>query len=65
MLKLECNLFSLNPKEGGAEGSRDFRPICLVGGGGWMVKVLANRIRNLVGKVVSEVQGAFVEVDKS
>ena len=30
-----------------------------------MVKVLANRIRNVVGKVVSEVQGAFVEVDKS
>ena len=30
-----------------------------------MVKVLANRIRNVVGKVVSEVHGAFVEVDKS
>ena len=30
-----------------------------------MVKVLANRIRNVVGKVVSEVQGALVEVDKS
>ena len=27
----------------------------------WLAKVLANRLKNVVGKVVSKAQGAFVE----
>ncbi|WJZ94813.1 hypothetical protein VitviT2T_013639 [Vitis vinifera] len=46
----------------GAEDLRDFRPISLVGNlYKWLAKVLANRLKKVVGKVVSKAQEAFVE----
>ena len=46
----------------GAEDLRDFRLISLVGSlYKWLIKVLANRLKKVVGKVVSKAQGAFVE----
>ena len=49
-------------KKTGAEGLRDFKPISLVEGlYKWLGKALANRLRKVVGKVVSKAQGAFVE----
>ncbi|RVX11415.1 LINE-1 reverse transcriptase-like [Vitis vinifera] len=54
--------FGFNPKKNGAEDLRDFRPISLVGSlYKWLAKVLANRLKRAVGKVVSKAQGAFVE----
>ncbi|RVW54791.1 putative ribonuclease H protein [Vitis vinifera] len=48
-------------QEGGAEDLRDFRPISLLGGlYKLLVKVLANRLKKVIGKVVSLVQNAFV-----
>ena len=45
-----------------AEDLRDFRLISLVGSlYKWLIKVLANRLKKVVGKVVSKAQGAFVE----
>ena len=50
------------PKKSGAEDLRDFKPISLVGGlYKWLAKVLANRLKTVVGKVVSKAQNAFVE----
>ncbi|RVW28738.1 putative ribonuclease H protein [Vitis vinifera] len=44
------------------EALGDFRPISLVGSlYKWLAKVLANRLKKVVGKVVSKSQGAFVE----
>ncbi|RVX07796.1 putative ribonuclease H protein [Vitis vinifera] len=46
------------------EGRRfkGFRPISLVGGlYKWLAKVLANRLKRVVGKVVSKAQNAFVQ----
>ena len=52
----------LVPKKGGVEDLRDFRPISLVGGlCKLLAKVLANRLKKVVGKVVSSSQNAFVE----
>ena len=52
----------LIPKKAGAEDLRDFRPINLVGSlYKWLAKVLANRLKKVVGKVVSKAQGAFVK----
>ena len=52
----------LIPKKAGAEDLRDFRPINLVGSlYKWLAKVLANRLKKVVGKVVSRAQGAFVK----
>ncbi|RVW25093.1 hypothetical protein CK203_113755 [Vitis vinifera] len=46
----------------GAEDLRDFRPISLVGNlYKWLAKVLANRLKKVVGNVDSKAQGAFVE----
>ncbi|RVX16052.1 putative ribonuclease H protein [Vitis vinifera] len=46
----------------GAEALGDYRPISLVGSlYKWLAKVLANRLKKVVGKVVSKAQGAFVE----
>ncbi|RVW70775.1 Elongation factor 1-gamma [Vitis vinifera] len=46
----------------GAEDLRDFRPISLVGGlYKLLAKVLANRLKKVMGKVVSSTQNAFVE----
>ncbi|RVW34760.1 LINE-1 reverse transcriptase-like [Vitis vinifera] len=47
---------------GGAEDLKDFRPISLVGSlYKLLAKVLANRIKKVMGKVISEPQNAFVE----
>ena len=47
----------LIPKKGGAEDLGDFRPISLLGG---LYKLLANRLKKVIGKVVSLDQNAFV-----
>ena len=67
----EQNLFlkSLNntflvllPKKGGAEDLGDFRPISLLGGlYKLLAKVLANRLKKVIGRVVSPDQNAFVK----
>ena len=50
------------PKKGETKDLRDFGPISLVGGlYKWLAKVLANRLKLVVGKVVSKAQNAFVE----
>ncbi|RVW89949.1 Transposon TX1 uncharacterized 149 kDa protein [Vitis vinifera] len=52
----------LVPKKGGAEDLRDYRPISLVGGlYKILAKVLANRLKKVVSKVMSSSQNAFVE----
>ncbi|RVW23504.1 hypothetical protein CK203_090732 [Vitis vinifera] len=58
----EFDLPGPNPKKVGAEDLRDFRPISLVGGlYKLLAKVLANRLKKFVGKVVSSAENAFVE----
>ncbi|RVW12572.1 LINE-1 reverse transcriptase-like [Vitis vinifera] len=50
----------LIPKKGGAEDIGDFRPISLLGGlYKLLAKVLANRLKKVIGKVVSPAQNAF------
>ena len=51
---LNATFLVLIPKKGGAEELGDFRPISLVGGlYKLLAKVLANRIKNVIGRVVS------------
>ena len=51
----------LIPKKSGVEDLEDFRPISLLGGlYKLLAKVIANRIKKVVGKVVSTTQNAFV-----
>ncbi|RVW93448.1 hypothetical protein CK203_035062 [Vitis vinifera] len=60
--RLNATFLVLIPKKVGAEDLRDFRPISLVGSlYKWLAKVLANRLKKVVGKLVSKAQGAFVE----
>ncbi|RVW40194.1 Transposon TX1 uncharacterized 149 kDa protein [Vitis vinifera] len=60
--RLNTIFLVLIPKKMGAEDLREFRPINLVGSlYKWLAKVLANRLKRAVGKVVSKAQGAFVE----
>ena len=59
---LNTTFLVLIPKKGGADDLRDFRPINLVGGFyKLLAKVLANRLKKVVSKVVSTAQNAFVE----
>ncbi|RVW78761.1 putative mitochondrial protein [Vitis vinifera] len=59
---LNSTFLVLIPKKAGAEDLRDFRPISLVGGlYKLLAKVLASRLKKVVGKVVSSTQNAFVE----
>ena len=59
---LNSTFLILIPKKGDAEDIKDFRPISLLGGlYKILAKVLANRLKRVVGKVVSEAQNAFVE----
>ncbi|RVW28776.1 Transposon TX1 uncharacterized 149 kDa protein [Vitis vinifera] len=55
---LNATFLVLVPKKGGAEDLKDFRPISLVGS---LYKLLANRIKKVMGKVISKSQNAFVE----
>ena len=59
---LNATFLVLIPKKGEVEELRDFRPISLVGGlYKWLAKMLANRLKLVVGKVVFKAQNAFVE----
>ena len=58
---LNTTFLVLIPKKGGAEELGDFRPISLLGGlYKLLAKVLANKIKNMIGRVVSSDQNAFV-----
>lgn len=58
-------MLSFDPKKKGAEDLRDFRPISLMGGlYKWLAKVLANRLKLVVGKVVSKAKNVFVECNQ-
>ena len=52
---LNATFLVLIPKKGDAEDLKDFRPISLLGSlYNILAKVLANRLKNMVGKVVFE-----------
>jgi len=59
---LNVSFISLIPKIPGANDLKDFRPISLVGGVyKIMAKVLANRLKMVLGNVISKSQSAFVK----
>ena len=59
---LNVTFLVLVPKKRGVEDLKDFRPISLVGSlYKLLAKVLANKIKKIMGKVISESQNAFVE----
>ncbi|RVW93501.1 Transposon TX1 uncharacterized 149 kDa protein [Vitis vinifera] len=58
---INASFLVLIPKKGGAEDLKDFRPISLVGSFYKLVKTLANRLKKVMGKIVSKSQNAFVE----
>ena len=59
---LNATFLVLVPKKGDAEDVKDFRPINLVANlYKLLVKVLANRIKKMMGKVISGSQNAFVK----
>ena len=52
----------LIPKRGGAEDLKDFKPINLTGSSYKLIaKVLANRLKKVMIKLVNSAQNAFVE----
>ena len=52
----------LIPKQGGVEDLKDFRPISLIGSIYKLIaKVLANRLKKVLNKLVNSTQNAFVE----
>ena len=58
---LNTTFLVLIPKKSGAEDLRDFRPISLLGGlYKLLAKVLANRLKKVLDKVVSVDQNGFV-----
>jgi hypothetical protein len=58
---LNATFVSLIPKKTDAMDVRDFRPISLVGGIYKIIsKVLANRFKSVVGKIISNTQNAFI-----
>ena len=59
--RLNTTFLVLIPKKGGVEDLGDFRPISLLGGlYKLLAKVLANRLKKVLGKVVSVDQNVFV-----
>ena len=59
---LNTTFVVLIPKKGDVEDLKDFRPISLVGGlYKLLAKVLANRLKRVIEKVISLAQNAFVE----
>ena len=59
---LNATFISLIPKKSDAVEVKDFRPISLIGGVYKIIaKVLANRLKEVIGDVISESQNAFVE----
>ena len=59
---INATFLVLIPKKQNVEDLKDLRPISLVGGlYKILAKALANRIKNVLGKVISPVQSAFVE----
>ena len=59
---INATFLVLIPKKQNVEDLKDLRPISLVGGlYKILAKVLANRIKRVLGKVISSVQSAFVE----
>ena len=59
--RLNTTFLVLIPKKGGVEDLWDFRPISLLGGlYKLLAKVLANRLKKVLGKVVYVDQNAFV-----
>ena len=70
IFKSGCFVRSINstfivliPKKGGAEDFKDFSTINLVGGlyNKWLAKVLVNRLKRVLAKVISKSHNAFVE----
>ena len=62
MKSINASFMVLIPKKGGVEDLKDFRPTSLVGSlYKLLAKVLANRLKKVVGNVVSMSQNAFVE----
>ena len=58
---LNASLISLIPKKNNALNIKDFRPISLVGSVYKLLsKVLANRLRRVLDKLISESQNSFV-----
>ena len=59
---INATFLVLIPKKQNVEDLKDLRSISLVGGlYKILAKVLANRIKRVLGKVISPVQSAFVE----
>ena len=59
---INASFLVLIPKKGGTEDLKDFRPISLVGSlYKLLAKVLANRLKKVMGKIVSKSQNAFAE----
>ena len=62
MRSINATFVVLNPKKGGAEDCKDFRPISMVGGlYKWLAKVLANSLKRVLAKVISKMQNALME----
>ena len=62
MKSINVYFLVLVPKKGGAKDLKDFRPISLVGSiYKLLAKMLVNRVKKVVGKVISRSQNAFVE----
>ena len=62
MKSINASFLVLIPKKEGTKDLKDFRSISLVGSFfKLLAKVLANRLKKVVGKIVSKSQNAFVE----
>ena len=59
---LNTTFIVMVPKKSGAEDFKDFRPISLIGSlYKVLAKVLANRLKRVMGKLVNKAHNAFVE----